>query len=88
MATGSYLTPNHSRSQSEIQGDLHIVIKLNSVAQQPMRTTAYCLHLNICDIGCQGARAEVPVRWSDKREIPSVLVPKQTWYSFINPLKG
>ncbi|GFW89378.1 uncharacterized protein TNCV_3966681 [Trichonephila clavipes] len=23
MATGSYLTPNHSRSQSEIQGDLH-----------------------------------------------------------------
>ncbi|GFW42388.1 glutamate receptor ionotropic, NMDA 2B [Trichonephila clavipes] len=25
MATGSYLTPNHSRSQSEIQGDLHTV---------------------------------------------------------------
>ncbi|GFS92010.1 hypothetical protein TNCV_1931721 [Trichonephila clavipes] len=25
MATGSYLTPNHSRSQSEIQGDLHKV---------------------------------------------------------------
>ncbi|GFX65645.1 dimer_Tnp_hAT domain-containing protein [Trichonephila clavipes] len=24
MATGSYLTPNYSRSQSEIQGDLHI----------------------------------------------------------------
>ncbi|GFT29383.1 uncharacterized protein TNCV_757391 [Trichonephila clavipes] len=23
MATGSYLTQNHSRSQSEIQGDLH-----------------------------------------------------------------
>ncbi|GFW07226.1 hypothetical protein TNCV_3694191 [Trichonephila clavipes] len=23
MATGSYLTPNYSRSQSEIQGDLH-----------------------------------------------------------------
>ncbi|GFW51455.1 hypothetical protein TNCV_4211331 [Trichonephila clavipes] len=25
MATGSYLTPNYSRSQSEIQGDLHNV---------------------------------------------------------------
>ncbi|GFV72820.1 DDE_3 domain-containing protein [Trichonephila clavipes] len=25
MATGSYLTPNYSRSQSEIQGDLHTV---------------------------------------------------------------
>ncbi|GFX99302.1 transposon Ty3-I Gag-Pol polyprotein [Trichonephila clavipes] len=25
MATGSYLTQNHSRSQSEIQGDLHTV---------------------------------------------------------------
>ncbi|GFW30127.1 uncharacterized protein TNCV_1054381 [Trichonephila clavipes] len=26
MATGSYLTPNHSRSQSEIQGDLHTMV--------------------------------------------------------------
>ncbi|GFU73272.1 hypothetical protein TNCV_4730891 [Trichonephila clavipes] len=25
MATGSYLTPNYPRSQSEIQGDLHTV---------------------------------------------------------------
>ncbi|GFW91256.1 histone-lysine N-methyltransferase SETMAR [Trichonephila clavipes] len=30
MATGSYLTPNHSRSQSEIQGDLHILTGLES----------------------------------------------------------
>ncbi|GFV55342.1 hypothetical protein TNCV_2268931 [Trichonephila clavipes] len=28
MATGSYLTPNHFRSQSEIQGDLHNVFVL------------------------------------------------------------
>ncbi|GFV07724.1 hypothetical protein TNCV_4942261 [Trichonephila clavipes] len=28
MATGSYLTPNYSRSQSEIQGDLHNVQEL------------------------------------------------------------
>ncbi|GFW89137.1 hypothetical protein TNCV_2685711 [Trichonephila clavipes] len=27
MATGSYLTQNHSRSQSEIQGDLHNYMK-------------------------------------------------------------
>ncbi|GFT12839.1 hypothetical protein TNCV_5095591 [Trichonephila clavipes] len=25
MATGSYMTPTYSRSQSEVQGDLHIV---------------------------------------------------------------
>ncbi|GFV95908.1 protein GVQW3 [Trichonephila clavipes] len=27
MATGSYLTPIYSRSQSEVQGDLHTVLK-------------------------------------------------------------
>ncbi|GFU80770.1 hypothetical protein TNCV_514971 [Trichonephila clavipes] len=28
MATGSYMTPIYSRSQSEVQGDLHIVTEL------------------------------------------------------------
>ncbi|GFT84534.1 hypothetical protein TNCV_3380421 [Trichonephila clavipes] len=39
MATGSYLTPNYSRSQSEIQGDLHklydvLLVKRNIVTLQ------------------------------------------------------
>ncbi|GFS76514.1 hypothetical protein TNCV_1621321 [Trichonephila clavipes] len=40
MATGSYLTPNYSRSQSEIQGDLH---RLTSELHRPL----YCF-MEIC----------------------------------------
>ncbi|GFY16937.1 hypothetical protein TNCV_3689951 [Trichonephila clavipes] len=29
MATGSYLTPTYSRSQSEVQGDLHNIVGYN-----------------------------------------------------------
>ncbi|GFV65455.1 hypothetical protein TNCV_1081351 [Trichonephila clavipes] len=38
MATGSYLTPNYSRSQSEIQGDLHKVTVRFSSARFPEGT--------------------------------------------------
>ncbi|GFX30995.1 hypothetical protein TNCV_2024981 [Trichonephila clavipes] len=41
MATGSYLTPNYSRSQSEIQGDLH---KLSVLSMH------YHMRLSRCDI--------------------------------------
>ncbi|GFW04329.1 uncharacterized protein TNCV_877021 [Trichonephila clavipes] len=39
-----------------------------------MRIKAYCAHLSIRDLGRCGARAVVPIRWSDRpREKPQIL---------------
>ncbi|GFS49836.1 hypothetical protein TNCV_4344801 [Trichonephila clavipes] len=46
MATGSYLTPNYSRSQSEIQGDLHTVI-VNLTWEGDCRNTRENISSNI-----------------------------------------
>ncbi|GFV15305.1 hypothetical protein TNCV_4833331 [Trichonephila clavipes] len=51
MATGSYMTPTYSRSQSEVQGDLHMVtiiledtdkvIVVRKPVIGPLRVTTY-----------------------------------------------
>ncbi|GFW45355.1 hypothetical protein TNCV_4734621 [Trichonephila clavipes] len=42
MATGSYLTPNYSHSQSEIQGDLHKLYKKEVVDDRLTTIPAQC----------------------------------------------
>ncbi|GFW96560.1 hypothetical protein TNCV_2846171 [Trichonephila clavipes] len=44
MATGSYLTPTYSRSQSEVQGDLH------TVTQNPNDASRIFLERSTCVI--------------------------------------
>ncbi|GFV00516.1 hypothetical protein TNCV_3644941 [Trichonephila clavipes] len=54
--------------------------------QQPMRAKVYCTHL--LTIGRLGALADVPDKVVSLKRNPQCLVPKQPWYSFIDPLKG
>ncbi|GFW85957.1 hypothetical protein TNCV_1967651 [Trichonephila clavipes] len=57
------------------------------MAQQFMRAKAFRTRLSFHDLRHRDACADVPIRWSVFHETPKV-VPKQTWFSFINPLKG
>ncbi|GFX97170.1 hypothetical protein TNCV_556601 [Trichonephila clavipes] len=55
MATGSYLTPNHSRSQSEIKGDLHICSKQFCCEENSMATSGQLSLQCIMGVFLQGS---------------------------------
>ncbi|GFW61430.1 hypothetical protein TNCV_346781 [Trichonephila clavipes] len=69
MATGSYLTPNHSRSQSEIQGDLHKFMRARNYYAHPnmrdhwaLRCMNRCPDLVVClkrDLQCLRPQASL-----------------------------
>ncbi|GFV04576.1 hypothetical protein TNCV_294531 [Trichonephila clavipes] len=68
MATGSYLTPNHSRSQSEIQGDLHKCIEFEEEIRAEHLLFRKRRVLILKCVGCFGEASCWSKLSSDKQE--------------------
>ncbi|GFX44957.1 hypothetical protein TNCV_3430061 [Trichonephila clavipes] len=80
MATGSYLTPNYSRSQSEIQGDLHkmtdIKIVDNGLFEEIGRLNVYLNYNKLKQL--ENQHAEIDKSWEIFGWIRVIFVVKKT----------
>ncbi|GFU28448.1 hypothetical protein TNCV_1938361 [Trichonephila clavipes] len=75
MATGSYLTPTYSRSQSEVQGDLHRMMTKSVVS------VAVIVGYNRCLMSRHGIEeaSDVSLKYSSPCGFP--ILPKLIWCS-------
>ncbi|GFX95407.1 hypothetical protein TNCV_3684591 [Trichonephila clavipes] len=87
MAIGSYLTPNYSRSQSEIQGDLHKVRCPSGHARKFMANVVESLNIRIPRVSSEGDANKNRIKWNYYLQEYSVLVCKPSFFIH-NAIRG